>query len=140
MPDAAIGADVMVGFPGETDEDFEQTYALIDRLPFTYLHVFTYSSRPGTPSVQMSNQVHGNVTRERNRRLRELAAAKRNAYQQKFVGRRLPALTLTHVFEGRTECLTANYQKLWLDGVHEANQSVEPLVAGIEGEALVGRI
>ena len=51
MPDAAIGADVMVGFPGETDDDFEQTRALIERLPFTYLHVFTYSSRPGTPSA-----------------------------------------------------------------------------------------
>jgi threonylcarbamoyladenosine tRNA methylthiotransferase MtaB len=140
MPEAAIGADVMVGFPGETDEDFEQTYALIDRLPFTYLHVFTYSSRPGTPSAQMPNQVHGNVKRERNRRLRELAASKRCAYQEKFIGRRLAALTLTHVSEGRTECLTANYQKLWLEGVHEANLSLEPLVTGIEGEALVGRI
>ncbi|HEX8925481.1 MAG TPA: MiaB/RimO family radical SAM methylthiotransferase [Terriglobales bacterium] len=140
MPEAAIGADVMVGFPGETDEDFEQTYAFIDRLPFTYLHVFTYSSRPGTPSAQMPNQVHGNVTRERNRLLRELAAAKRRAYQEKFIGRTLPALTLTHVAEGRTECLTANYQKLWLEGVHESNVSVEPLVTGIESEALVGRI
>ena len=140
MPEAAIGADVMVGFPGETDEDFEQTYALIDRLPFTYLHVFTYSSRPGTPSAQMPDQVHGNVTRERNRRLRELAASKRRAYQEKFIGRKLPALTLTHVSEGRTECLTANYQKLWLDGVHAANQSIEPVVTGIEGEALTGVI
>ena len=51
MPDAAVGADVMVGFPGESDDDFEQTRALIERLPFTYLHVFTYSSRPGTPSA-----------------------------------------------------------------------------------------
>ena len=57
MPDAAIGADVMVGFPGETDDDFEQTRALIERLPFTYLHVFTYSSRPGTPSAEMPEQV-----------------------------------------------------------------------------------
>ena len=140
MPQAAIGADVMVGFPGETDEDFRQTYALIDRLPFTYLHVFTYSSRPGTPSAQMPNQVHGNVTRERNRLLRELAASKRRAYQEKFIGRSLTALTLTHIAEGRTECLTANYQKLWLEGVHEANLSVEPLVTGIEGEALVGSV
>ena len=57
MPEAAIGADVMVGFPGETDDDFEQTRALIESLPFTYLHVFTYSSRPGTPSAAMPSQV-----------------------------------------------------------------------------------
>ena len=49
MPDAAIGADVMVGFPGETDADFEESRSFIDALPFTYLHVFTYSERPGTP-------------------------------------------------------------------------------------------
>ena len=67
MPQAAIGADVMVGFPGETDEDFEQTRALIERLPFTYLHVFTYSSRPGTPSAEMPEQVPVQRARERNR-------------------------------------------------------------------------
>ena len=76
MPDAAIGADVMVGFPGETDDDFEQTRAFIERLPFTYLHVFTYSSRPGTPSAAMPDQVPVQVARERNRILRELAAQK----------------------------------------------------------------
>ena len=73
MPDAAIGADVMVGFPGETDDDFEQTRAFIEALPFTYLHVFTYSSRPGTPSAEMPDQVPVQIARERNRMLRELA-------------------------------------------------------------------
>ena len=74
MPDAAIGADVMVGFPGESADDFEQTRALIERLPFTYLHVFTYSSRPGTPSAGMPEQVPVQVARERNRVLRELGS------------------------------------------------------------------
>ena len=87
MPDAAIGADVMVGFPGETDDDFEQTRALIERLPFTYLHVFTYSSRPGTPSAEMPDQVPVHIARERNRVLRELAAQKKRAFMQSFVGR-----------------------------------------------------
>ena len=80
MPDAAIGADVMVGFPGETDEEFEQTRAFIERLPFTYLHVFTYSSRPGTPSAEMPDQVPVQVARERNRVLRELIAEKKRAF------------------------------------------------------------
>ena len=57
MPTAAIGADVMVGFPGETDAEFEATRRMIEDLPFTYLHVFTYSPRPGTPAAAMPNQV-----------------------------------------------------------------------------------
>ena len=68
MSDAAIGADVMVGFPGETDAEFEATRRLIDELPFTYLHVFTYSARPGTPAAAMKDQVPVHiVSRERNR-------------------------------------------------------------------------
>src|SRR5579859_4659039 len=63
MPDAAVGADVMVGFPGETDAEFEETRKMIADLPFTYLHVFTYSARPGTPAVDMKNQVPGQVAR-----------------------------------------------------------------------------
>ncbi len=140
MPLAAIGADVMVGFPGETAADFEQTRAMVERLPFTYLHVFTYSSRPGTPSAAMPSQVRGDVARERNRILRQLAAAKRLEFQRQFIGHRLPALTLTTQAAGRTECLTDNYQKLWLEGLHPANVPVEPLVVGIEGEAMVGRL
>ena len=75
MPDAAIGADVMTGFPGETDAEFEETRAFIESLPFTYLHVFTYSERPGTPAAA-SQQVPMEVRRDRNRILRELAARK----------------------------------------------------------------
>ena len=124
MPDAAIGADVMVGFPGETDDDFEQTRALIERLPFTYLHVFTYSSRPGTPSAEMPDQVPVHIARERNRVLRELVAQKKRAFMQSFVGREVEAITLTH-FDGEfTEALTDNYLKLQVRGRHQSNQRV----------------
>jgi threonylcarbamoyladenosine tRNA methylthiotransferase MtaB len=142
MPDAAIGADVMVGFPGETDEDFERTRALIENLPFTYLHVFTYSSRPGTPSAAMPSQVRGDVAHERNRILRELAAHKKRQFQEDFVGRTLEAITLTHVDEqkGFTEALTCNYQKLWVEGIRQANQAVVARIVGIEGEALLGQL
>jgi threonylcarbamoyladenosine tRNA methylthiotransferase MtaB len=140
MPTAAIGADVMVGFPGETDEDFEETRAFIEGLPFTYLHVFTYSSRPGTPSAEMEDQVPVHVARERNRVLRELAAVKKLEFQKHFVGKPLEAITLTHQHDGRTEALTDNYQKLWIEGSHEPNQSVSMEITGIEGEALVGRL
>ena len=140
MPQAAIGADVMVGFPGETDEDFEQTRALIERLPFTYLHVFTYSSRPGTPSAGMPEQVPVHRARERNRILRELAAQKKRSFQEQFLGATLRALTLTQISDGRTEALTDNYQKLWLRGELPANRMLIARIHSIEGEALVGEV
>ena len=136
MPDAAIGADVMVGFPGESDDDFEQTRALIERLPFTYLHVFTYSSRPGTPSTAMPDQVPVQLARERNRVLRELAAQKKRGFMESFVGREVEAITLTH-FDGEyTEALTDNYLKLRLRGPHAPNQSIRRTVDDVGADAL----
>jgi len=140
MPQAAIGADVMVGFPGETAEDFDQTRAFIERLPFTYLHVFTYSSRPGTPSAQMPDQVPVHTARQRNHVLRELAAQKHRSFQQQFIGHTLPAITLTQIANGRTEALTGNYQKLWLAGLLPANRMLTARIHSIEGDALVGEV
>jgi len=138
MPDAAIGADVMVGFPGESDDDFEQTRAFIERLPFTYLHVFTYSSRPGTPSAAMPEQVPVQIARERNRVLRELAAQKKRAFMESFVGRELEAITLTN-FDGEyTEALTDNYLKVHVGGQHEANQKMRVSVEAARADALLG--
>jgi threonylcarbamoyladenosine tRNA methylthiotransferase MtaB len=140
MPGAAIGADVMVGFPGETDDDFEQTRALIERLPFTYLHVFTYSSRPGTPSAEMPNQVPVQLARERNRVLRELAARKKHEFMQSFVGYGLEAITLTR-FDGQaTEALSDNFLKLQVTGRHAANQLVKVRIEGSCDDGLMGHI
>jgi threonylcarbamoyladenosine tRNA methylthiotransferase MtaB len=142
MPNAAIGADVMVGFPGETDAEFESTRRLIDELPFTYLHVFTYSARPGTPAAQMSNQVPVHLARERNRVLRDLVAEKKLAFMRGFVGKTLEAITLS--VAGRndecefTEALTDNYLKLRLCGRHEANQWMRVGVEDVVDGALVG--
>jgi threonylcarbamoyladenosine tRNA methylthiotransferase MtaB len=125
MPGAAIGADVMVGFPGETDSEFEATRRMIEDLPFTYLHVFTYSARPETPAASMPNQVPVQVARERNRILRELAAEKKLAFMRTFVGRTVDAITLNVIGNDEngefTEALTDNYLKLRLWGKHEAN-------------------
>ncbi len=138
MPDAAIGADVMVGFPGETDEYFEETRAFIERLPFTYLHVFTYSSRPGTPSAEMPNQVPVQLARERNRILRELIARKKRAFMESFIGREIEAITLTH-FDGEyTEALTDNYLKLRVQGQLSPNRMMRSVINGVKDDALVG--
>ena len=94
MPTAAIGADVMAGFPGESDAEFAETRRLVEDLPLTYLHVFTYSARPGTPAAAMGKQVPVHVARERNRILRDLAARKKLAFMNGFVGQMIDAITL----------------------------------------------
>jgi threonylcarbamoyladenosine tRNA methylthiotransferase MtaB len=140
MPDAAIGADVMVGFPGETDDDFERTRSLIECLPFTYLHVFTYSSRPGTPSAQMPNQVPVQVARERNRMLRELGAEKQRVFMQSFVGRSLDVMTLTGFDGERTEALSDNYLKVFVYGLYAANQRVCVEVDDVCGRGITAHL
>jgi threonylcarbamoyladenosine tRNA methylthiotransferase MtaB len=127
MPDAAIGADVMVGFPGETDQEFEESRAFIESLPFTYLHVFTYSERPGTPATGHAGSVPMPVRKERNRVLRELAAAKNLEFRRRMVGQTLSAVTL---HEPRV-ALTANYLKIELAACREPNTIVNLLVGGI---------
>jgi len=139
MPTAAIGADVMVGFPAETDSEFEATRKIIEELPFTYLHVFTYSARPGTPAAGMPNQVPLHVARERNRILRELAAEKKLRFMRSFIGKSVEAITLNVAgsdSDGEfTEALTDNYLKLRFRGRHEANRwqtaRVKDVVSGL---------
>ena len=140
MPDAAIGADVMVGFPGETDEMFEENRAFIASLPFTYLHVFTYSARPGTPAAEMPGQVPEPVKRERNRILRGLAAEKNRVFRESFVGRELEAITLSRGDDATTEALTDNYLKLELAGRHAPNQWLRLRVEALTGDGLCGRM
>lgn len=137
MPDAAIGADVMVGFPGETDELFEENRSFIELLPFTYLHVFTYSSRPGTPSAAMLNQVPVNIARERNRVLRELAAKKNLEFRRGFLGRTLEVITLQNGDDEFTEALSDNYLKVRVGGHYEPNQWLRVNITGVGDENLM---
>ena len=139
LPEAAFGADVMVGFPGESDEDFEQTRALVERLPFTYLHVFTYSRREGTPAATMPDQVPVRVARERNRLLRELAARKNLEFRRRQVGSRLSVITLeAGTLEGGS-ALSDNYLKVRLRGSRLGpNRLVEALITGVEEPGLAG--
>jgi threonylcarbamoyladenosine tRNA methylthiotransferase MtaB len=127
MPEAAIGADVMVGFPGETDAEFEESRQFIAAMPFTYLHVFTYSERPGTPAADDPATVPMPLRKERNRVLRELAAAKNREFRQSMVGRTLSAVTL---HEAGT-ALTGNYLKVELAAAREPNRLVDLRIGGL---------
>jgi threonylcarbamoyladenosine tRNA methylthiotransferase MtaB len=166
MPTAAIGADVMAGFPGETNAEFELTRRLIEDLPFTYLHVFTYSARPGTPAAAMPNQVPVHVARERSKILRDLADSKKQSFLHSFIGKPLEAITLGTCGAGTparevlgtprpandsaskseqevsslpfTEALTDNYQKLFVKGHHTANRWITAHIEKVKDGALVG--
>jgi threonylcarbamoyladenosine tRNA methylthiotransferase MtaB len=93
MPDCGVGADVMTGFPGETDAEFEDSRAFIASLPFTYLHVFTYSERPGTPAAERE-QVLMDVRKHRTHVLRALAAKKNLEFRRSMIGRTLSVVAL----------------------------------------------
>jgi threonylcarbamoyladenosine tRNA methylthiotransferase MtaB len=138
MPEAAIGADVMVGFPGEIDELFEESRSFIERLPFTYLHVFTYSSRPGTPSAAMPDQVPVHVARERNRVLRELAAEKNRRFRRSFVGKTLEVITLQAGGDDWTEALSDNFLKVRIERRFPGNKLTAVSISRTIPDGLVG--
>jgi threonylcarbamoyladenosine tRNA methylthiotransferase MtaB len=127
MPDAAIGADVMAGFPGETDAEFEQSRTFIDSLPLTYLHVFTYSERPGTPAADSPDRVPMDVRRNRARALRELAAKKNLEFRCRMAGRRLSVVTL----EEPGMALSDNFIKVALASPRPPNQLIDVAVDGV---------
>ncbi|MDX2267588.1 MAG: tRNA (N(6)-L-threonylcarbamoyladenosine(37)-C(2))-methylthiotransferase MtaB [Bryobacter sp.] len=120
MPHAALGADVMTGFPGETDAEFAESLAFIEALPFTYLHVFTYSERPGTKAVDLPGAVPVEVRRERNRILQEVSERKNLVFRRSQSGRRVPAVTL-----GGSTALSTNYLRIELAQPRPANQLIE---------------
>jgi threonylcarbamoyladenosine tRNA methylthiotransferase MtaB len=138
MPFAAIGADVMVGFPGETEAAFAETRRMIEELPFTYLHVFTYSARPGTPAAEHEGQVPVVLARERNGVLREIASVKKAAFLRSQVGTVVEAITLRSSGADCTEALTDNYVKAKIGAHLEANRWIRLGVEAVEGEMLVG--
>ncbi len=139
MPRAAIGADAMVGFPGESAAEFAETQRMIEELPFTYLHVFTYSARPGTPAAEQPGQVPVATARERNGVLREIAAAKKQAFLRSLVGTEVEAITLRAGGADFTEALTDNYLKVKIPGRFDANRWMRFCVERVEGEMLVAR-
>jgi threonylcarbamoyladenosine tRNA methylthiotransferase MtaB len=92
LPDAAIGVDTLIGFPGESDRSFENTYSLIEQLPVSYLHVFPFSARKGTAAYSYTDRVNSNVIKERCHKMRTLGKLKRSVFYNKFKGKRLEIL------------------------------------------------
>ena len=118
VPDICLGADVITGFPGETEDDHRATAELLADLPLGYLHVFSFSPRPGTRAAALPDRVPPHVIRDRTSHLRELAARLRRRFRERMLGRTLEVLSLhAHAEDGSTRTLTGNYIEVLVPGV-----------------------
>jgi threonylcarbamoyladenosine tRNA methylthiotransferase MtaB len=109
FPQAALGADVMVGFPGETERCFQNTFDFISELPLSYLHVFPYSPRPGTPAAQWKERVTGGELKRRTKALQDLSAGKRAAFRNNSIGQCVEVLVESEAQPGRLQGTSENY-------------------------------
>ena len=135
IPHASIGSDIIVGFPGESPEDFAEMQRALGRLPLTYLHVFPYSDRPGTAAAALHPKVDGRVIRARAAEIRDIASALSRRFRQSQIGSTLRALT---VDDGQS-VVTGNYLKLRLDAPRSRNEWVDVRVTD-EREATVAGV
>ena len=131
MQDCSVGADVMTGFPGETAAEFEESRSFIESLPFTYLHVFTYSARPGTAAAE-APQVPMQIRRERTEILRTLGEAKNREFRTSMVGRRVSVVSLQSGRFGLSE----NFLKISFAQQREANRIEEVLIGGLTSDGV----
>jgi threonylcarbamoyladenosine tRNA methylthiotransferase MtaB len=112
IPHLGLGTDIMVGYPGETEEAFEHTLNIVRELPFSYFHVFTYSQRPGTAAVKLANQVPIAVARERAKILADLSRLKRLAFAERYIGSTLSVLFESGMVDGFKLGVAANFLKV----------------------------
>lgn len=131
VPAVSIGADVIVGFPAETEAEFAETRTLIEQLPLSYLHVFTYSPRPGTPAADMPQQIQGQVKKERNHILREISERKRAEFAQAMIGQTLEAVVERFAGRegGQLQAISDNYLQVTFDGPEELMGNIVCLAA-----------
>lgn len=135
IPGASIGSDVIVGFPGETDKDFDLLLNYLERSPLTHVHVFPYSDRPGTPASLMTGKVSGSVVRERGRQIREVGRILSERFRASQIGGTHRALTL----EDGSYAVTANYLKVRIPPGRARNEWVRVrLTSHDDGELLSG--
>ena len=130
MPHCCIGVDVIVGFPGETEEDFLETYRFLNELDISYLHVFTYSERANTPAAEMEGVVQMGERRRRNEMLRILSDKKRHHFYQQFAGETRPVLFEAHKNKALMTGFTDNYVKVELPLVPELINTIAPVQLG----------
>ncbi len=141
MPDAAIGVDTLIGFPGESEAAFNNTYDLIAGLPVSYLHVFPFSARPGTVADKLPGKLKPAVIKDRCERMRELGNQLRKKFYGKFIGQNLPILieTKRERSTGLLKGISSNYLPILIDADDECkNKLIEVRIEKLEGNQLFG--
>lgn len=142
IPDIAIGSDIIVGFPGETQEQFEDTCENLKKLPISYIHVFSYSKRKGTPAGLIENQVPENIKKERNKRLTELAKKKNLDFRESFIGKNLEVLIelARDKKTGLLKGMTDNFIPVLVDGSDDfKNKIVSVKIKKVEDTNTFGK-
>ena len=140
MPDAAIGTDLIVGFPSESDQQFEQSFEFLESLPLAYFHVFPYSVRSGTTAAKFAGKVAIGEIKRRAAVVRALGERKRIEFAQRMLGKKLQVL-LEERSEGRLTGYSRNYVRVMTDGSDDlTNFEVEVEASLVEGAAVVGQI
>ena len=143
IPDAAIGVDVLIGFPGETEKAFENTYSLVEKLPVTYLHVFPFSARKGTPANSYPDQISPDTIKIRCQKMRELGNNKKMAFYQKLVGEKVELLLegARSRSTGHLKGMTSNYVPVFVHGKDNMkNCIVQARIDKLCGASAVGAI
>ncbi len=140
IPDACIGVDVIVGFPGETRDDFLTTYNFLNSLDIAYLHVFTYSERPNTDAVNLKPEILKEERTQRSKMLHILSDNKRRFFHEKFIGKKRPVL-FESMKNGKVMGHTDNYIQVQADGEADYINTIEPVsLSVIHGTIVDGQI
>ena len=141
FPNAGIGADVIVGFPGETQAQFDETFSLLKELPITHFHVFPYSKRKNTTAAKMDNHIHSTVKKDRVRSLLMFGDAKLNLFSEDQVGKKTKVLFERRNKAGYFEGYSSNYVRVQVDTqVDLSNEECEVLITSIEQGKLTGQL
>ena len=141
IPHLGLGTDIMVGFPGETNESFEHTLDVVRELPFSYFHIFTYSQRPGTAAVKLANQVPIAVARERAKILADLSRLKRLAFAERYIGSTVSVLFESGSTDGFRLGVTPNFLKVGVPLTLDlTNQLKEVRIIGVSDRWALGRL
>jgi threonylcarbamoyladenosine tRNA methylthiotransferase MtaB len=144
LPHAAIGADVLIGFPGETEDAFENTFRLLNELPLSYLHVFPFSPRKGTPAAEYPDHLLPQIVKERCRKTRELGVQKRRAFLQKRLHQDVEVLVegTRDPHTGMLKGIASNYIKVMMDGEDRLQNTFQTVhIEGlVDDQTLMGRL
>ncbi len=141
MPDICIGTDIIVGFPGESEREFENTFKFLESLPLAYFHVFPFSPRQQTPAATMSGQVDAGIVKERAKILRKLSDLKKEKYYGSFVGRELRVLVQSKEPNGGFKGLSRNYIPVCISGTNcSVNREVTVRVREVAKDTVIGDV